>query len=104
MLIRLNDFLLQGLDHLEVGVAFLTLPIPGDLDLQFLDTLLEHLVFLCQVLLAFYIGLLRGYFFLLMLDDVAHLAEVVGTTHEPYLFKRPAGNLEVVLVVPVSFR
>ena len=39
-----------------------------------------------------------------MLDNVAHLAEVVGASHESYFFEGPAGNLEVVLVGLVSFR
>lgn len=99
--VRLYHLLLQSLDQVDRGIQLLRVLQLLDLNLEVLDTFLEHLVLLVKSITRFDFGLLEGHFFLLLLDDVAHLFHVVLPSNKPDFFEATPSNLQVLLVVTI---
>ena len=54
--------------------------------------------------LTFYLGLLNGNLFLLLLDDGAHVVHVIGSSDELDFLEAASRDLQIHLVVLVSLR
>ena len=102
MFVVLLQFLLKILNEQTVRVCFLTVFNSLKLKLKLLHTLLQHLVLTFERCNCINLPLLYSQLFLLLLDDLAHVAQVIGAAYKSHLFKTEACNLEVCLVITIS--
>lgn len=75
---------------------------PLQLQLQILHPLFQHLVFVVQCLDLIDLALLDCQLFVLLLNDLTHVVQIVGSSNEPDLLEAEACNFQVRLVVTIS--